>query len=344
MPAMGSGAHRRRRPRHRAASRRSDGRSSGCAASPCARLPLQRHDPHGRPGRRGRAPPPPRPHQVRGLRRAPARGLHGQVRAPRRAAALALQPRAGGHAAGVPARLSRPEAARRRAPLPSVARGGVDLLEAARQRPAVVGHPAGRHRAAGAHGRGAPHPRPLLAGERVRDREDGAITACGSRPRTRSSTSPTSATCGCWPTSTRPTWPSVRLGMAAELSRRLPAGTELEGPRHLGLAHRRGEDAHRQGARRGGQPAGALKPEMFADVVLQTEPGPGPGGPGERACVQAGERPARVRRPRRGTARAARGAASARKVTDGIEVLRGARRGRPRGGRRPTSCSTPSRA
>ena len=80
--------------------------------------------PHRRPGDRRRAAPRARAHEVRGLRRAPVRRLHREVREEGRPATFDLQPRAHRHAAGVPAGAARAEAARRSSQIPSVAQGG----------------------------------------------------------------------------------------------------------------------------------------------------------------------------------------------------------------------------
>ena len=73
---------------------------------------------HGGPRDAGRAAPVALPHEVRGLRRAPLRRLHGHAREEGRSAAVDLQPGSGRHPAGVPAGAARAEAARVRARSP----------------------------------------------------------------------------------------------------------------------------------------------------------------------------------------------------------------------------------
>ena len=67
--------------------------------------------------------------------------------------------------------------------------------------------------------------------------------------------------------------PSLALGTEGSISVPYLPGQDLEAAGHLHRADGRGEDAHHQGAHRGGQPGGALKPEMFADVVLHVDLG-----------------------------------------------------------------------
>ncbi len=158
------------------------------------------------------------------------RRLHRQVREARRAAALDLQPGAGGDAAGVPARLQRAAAdGGERHPLASP-RAALDLLEAARQRLLLWDIRAEDIEALESAGKVGAHARPALRGRPATWSRRWPSTACGSRPPTRSSTSPTSRTSGSWPTSTSPTCRSVRVGMRGELTRALPARPELARP------------------------------------------------------------------------------------------------------------------
>ena len=70
----------------------------------------------------------------------------GKLREAGRAAAVHLQPRAGGDAAGVPARPTRAQERLARAPVPSVARGGARPAGGGAPAAAAVGHPDRGHR------------------------------------------------------------------------------------------------------------------------------------------------------------------------------------------------------
>ena len=272
--------------------------------------PLDAGDPDRGPRRGRRAPAPPHPHEVRGLRRAPLRRLHGQVREAGRAPALDLQPRAGGDPAGVPAGLPRAEAAGRERDPVAWPRAALDLLEAARQRLLLWDIRPEDIERARADRQGPAHARPVRRASAATWSRRWPSTACGSPPPTRSSTSRTSRTSGCWPTSTSPTCRSVRVGMEARADAcpTCPDKT-LARRRHL---HRARPSRRRPApikVRIEVDNAGEqLKPDMFADVFLQRGPRRRACRPGERRDRRRGPQ-ARVRRPGRRALRAARGAA-----------------------------------
>ena len=203
-----------------------------------------------------------------GVRRAARRRLHRQAGPEGRSPAGHLQPRARRHPAGVPARLARAEAARRkRHPL-----GGPG-----RHRPAPGGAPRlllwdirrRGHRGARATGEvrrtldlhadlgGYVLMKGVVMGQRVTPQP------------TRSSTSPTSRTSGSWPTSTSPTCPrSARAWWARSAVPTCPGGPGRGGS--PGSRRCRAEKTRTVKVRLEVDNTGDdLKPDMFADVYLK---------------------------------------------------------------------------
>ena len=285
----GSAAPRGRRAAPRSPSRPSARRCWACAARRCARCASSRPSARSAGSTVDERRLAPRPHEVRGLRRAPLRGLHRQVRAEGRPPALDLQPRAGRDAAGVPAGAARAEAARRRA--------------RSRRSPRAA-RTCSRRRASGSAlwdiraadiaelertgtGRGAPSTCYAEVGGFVDAEERRAGHA---RDAGRHALRHRRPLAGLGPgRRLRVGPPSVRLGHAGRVTLSYLPGRELARAGHLHRADGRGEDAHGQGAHRGRQAGGALKPDMFADVLLRADMGRGLVVP-DSAVIDTGDR------------------------------------------------------
>ena len=178
--------------------------AAGCAERPGDPRFPDEGDSHGRARGRRRAAPATRPREVRRIRGAPLRGLHGQVRDQGRAPPLDLQPRSRRHPAGVSVGVARPgRAGTLRKPFgrprgARSSRGGAAT-------PSLLGHSSRRHRAPRGHGARYSALSTYTPSTAATSSRRTPSTGCGSRRPTRSTTSRTSLACGSWPTSTSPT-------------------------------------------------------------------------------------------------------------------------------------------
>ena len=172
----------------------------------------------------------------------------------------------------------------------SVAQGGVDLLEAARQRLLLLGHPPRRHRGLEKTGQVM---RTLDLYSDISGYVVQKMAVHGMRVTPADTLFDIADLSHLWVLADvyESDLPSLRLGMEGRAQRRLPARQGVAGPRHLRRPDRRGEDAHGQGAGRGREPGRGAEAGHVRGRPPAERSRRGPRGPGQRGDQR--------RRPRR---------------------------------------------